>query len=364
LVALGRPGDVLTSWERPDLGLLISGMTVARRRYRDAMTLAEITRPSVDAALDEFDRLGRDAFLRDNGFGRARSYYIVRGDRLYDSKAIIGYAHGIETNEFLTGADFSGGASTVEARLRALGYEVRRLKSPDWTRDEIVLACALVEANGWRALDGNDPRVRELSELLQAPVIFPFEDRGLAFRNSAGVARKTADIATRHPLYSGAPTNGSYLDREVLADFLARPEEMRAKAAAIRAVFAEGELPPLVVSDVDLDEIAAEEGGVLLRQHLRRERNQQLRRAKIAAVRSAGLAIACEVCGFEFERVYGDRGRDYIECHHRTPLFSSGATKTTLHDLALICSNCHRMIHRTKTWLLPEQLKAIVDEHH
>ena len=55
-------------------------------------------------------------------------------------------------------------------------------------------------------------------------------------------------------------------------------------------------------------------------------------------------------------------GRDYIECHHRTSLFSSGTTKTRLQDLALICSNCHRMIHRMKTWLLPERLKQIVDE--
>ena len=99
-----------------------------------------------------------------------------------------------------------------------------------------------------------------------------------------------------------------------------------------------------------------------LRQHLRRERKPELRKKKITAARKAGTAIACEVCGFDFERVYGDRGRDYIECHHRTPLFSSGTTKTTLRDLAPICSNCHRMIHRTKTWLLPEQLKKIVDE--
>ena len=75
----------------------------------------------------------------------------------------------------------------------------------------------------------------------------------------------------------------------------------------------------------------------------------------------ASATLACEVCGFDFESIYGDRGRDYIECHHRTPLHVTGTTKNKLDDLALICSNCHRMIHRTKTWLLPDQLKQIVD---
>ena len=53
-------------------------------------------------------------------------------------------------------------------------------------------------------------------------------------------------------------------------------------------------------------------------------------KAKIAKARQAGHELTCEVCGFNFEQVYGDRGRDYIECHHRAPLFSTGRTTTTL----------------------------------
>jgi 5-methylcytosine-specific restriction enzyme A len=33
----------------------------------------------------------------------------------------------------------------------------------------------------------------------------------------------------------------------------------------------------------------------------------------------------------------------------------------TLADLALLCSNCHRMIHRTKQWLTVEELKKLVE---
>ena len=59
------------------------------------MAVRDLTDPAaVEAALDEFDRLGRDAFLRKYGFKRSRSYFVVRGDARYDSKAIAGAAYG------------------------------------------------------------------------------------------------------------------------------------------------------------------------------------------------------------------------------------------------------------------------------
>lgn len=56
--------------------------------------------------------------------------------------------------------------------------------------------------------------------------------------------------------------------------------------------------------------------------------------------------LACEVCGFEFERTYGSHGDGYIECHHVVPLAFAGPSRTRLADLAVVCSNCHRMLHR------------------
>ncbi|WP_343449840.1 HNH endonuclease [Micromonospora oryzae] len=131
-------------------------------------------------------------------------------------------------------------------------------------------------------------------------------------------------------------------------------------ASRIRELLREEAEAEPVSNDPDLDEMSAREGGVTLRAHLRRERNPKLRRQKLADAKRRGITIACEVCGFDFQRVYGDRGRDYIECHHRTPLHVSGETHTRLGDLALICSNCHRMAHRGSPWLTVEQLKALV----
>ncbi|MFE5843966.1 hypothetical protein ACFQ7N_20305 [Streptomyces niveus] len=41
-------------------------------------------------------------------------------------------------------------------------------RSPTWSRDELLLACALVVKNGWRELRVGDQAVQELSDLLRS----------------------------------------------------------------------------------------------------------------------------------------------------------------------------------------------------
>jgi 5-methylcytosine-specific restriction protein A len=137
---------------------------------------------------------------------------------------------------------------------------------------------------------------------------------------------------------------------------------MHQQAEAIRgALNATVDEVDLVVPDLD-EHPGAEEGGVLLREHLRRERDPRLKRDKIEDAKRRGMAIACEVCAFDFHRTYGDRGFEYIECHHRTPLGVTGKVRTRLADLALICSNCHRMIHRRREWITVEELSQLIQQ--
>jgi hypothetical protein len=76
--------------------------------------------------MDEFDRIGRDNFLRKYNFGPSRAYFIRRDGNYYDSKAIVGAAHGYQYPQKgqLRANDFSGGENTVRARLEALGFSV------------------------------------------------------------------------------------------------------------------------------------------------------------------------------------------------------------------------------------------------
>jgi 5-methylcytosine-specific restriction protein A len=234
-----------------------------------------------------------------------------------------------------------------------------------WTPDEVILVCAAVKANGWEAIRADQvstqDRAHELSELLIAAPIVPIGERDSGFRSPASIQRKSYDLTTQLPEYAGKPTKGSKLDREILARFLAEPAEMDTIARAIESTILRGEVKSSHVAEPSLsDDTAATEGRLLLAAHVRRERNPSLRRAKLASVTMAGNPIACQVCTFDFAETYGTVGECYIEVHHVLPLYASGPRTTRLDDLALLCANCHRMIHRARPWLTPDALQAMM----
>ncbi len=67
--------------------------------------------------------------------------------------------------------------------------------------------------------------------------------------------------------------------------------------------------------------------------------------------------LACEVCEFDYAARYGLLGDDFIGCHHTTALADGEERDTTLKDLALLCANCHRRIHRTTPMFSPADLQ-------
>jgi hypothetical protein len=94
--------------------------------------------------------------------------------------------------------------------------------------------------------------------------------------------------------------------------------------------------------DVDIHTFAVNEGQRRLVLHLQRERNQAVVRKK---KKLAGL-LDCEVCGFSFGRAYGAAASDYCEVHHLLQLSAvENTTKTRMEDLAVLCANCHRVVH-------------------
>lgn len=112
----------------------------------------------------------------------------------------------------------------------------------------------------------------------------------------------------------------------------------------------------------DIDEDAFDpEGNPRLRAHIIRERNPKIIKAKKEKVLKDTGALKCEVCKFDFKQFYGEIGKEFCEVHHLIPLHKSdGIVHTNLADLAIICSNCHRIIHRTKPMLSIEQLRGII----
>lgn len=81
-----------------------------------------------------------------------------------------------------------------------------------------------------------------------------------------------------------------------------------------------------------------------------RRREAKARRQKIQeALRNNNGRLICEVpnCGFDFVERYGALGEGYAQVHHLLPLSKSpkGGREIKLKDLAVVCANCHAMIH-------------------
>lgn len=88
------------------------------------------------------------------------------------------------------------------------------------------------------------------------------------------------------------------------------------------------------------------------------ERNPKLR---IAAIKTHG--VVCKICGFNFNDFYGEHGAGFIEVHHLKPVSTlEASTKVSPEsDMTVVCSNCHRMLHRNKGRVLtPAQLKVLL----
>nr|WP_255301338.1 HNH endonuclease [Bacillus cereus] len=88
-------------------------------------------------------------------------------------------------------------------------------------------------------------------------------------------------------------------------------------------------------SDWDLIDLEEEfsEGKQILRTHLSYERNNKvIRRAKEHFKQQYGGKLFCEICGFDFHKVYGELGKDFIEGHHTIPVSQLKEGEKTKND--------------------------------
>ena len=113
---------------------------------------------------------------------------------------------------------------------------------------------------------------------------------------------------------------------------------------------AQGVIKPQSERVPDLDDdlpVSGKEGRKQWASHLRREHNRKIVTAKKRRVLADTGRLCCEVCDFDFEAQFGPQLAGFCEVHHVVPLAEAGAVRDTdLNDLAVLCANCHRAIHR------------------
>ena len=236
------------------------------------------------------------------------------------------------------------------------------MRNPKWHRDEIILALELYFRTETGQIHASNPQIIELSEILNFLPIQKERPNTGKFRNPNGVSLKLSNFLALDPTYEGKGMQSySKLDESVFNEFKDDKSSLIAIATNIRKTVANTDLRnSLYEAHEDQLNIEVKEGKVLFRLHRFKERNSKITALKKSKYLKANGKLDCEACGFEFQKVYGDIGKNFIECHHLIPLNEiEGETKTKLDDLALLCSNCHRMIHKISSNSINE-LKEII----
>lgn len=113
------------------------------------------------------------------------------------------------------------------------------------------------------------------------------------------------------------------------------------------------------------DDESFPEGKQELREHLSRERNRRVIQLSKSKFKEQHGKLYCQVCGFDFEQTYGPLGEDYIEGHHTKPVSEmADGEETKIEDIAMVCANCHRMLHRKRPWLSLQELNKLLNENN
>ena len=90
--------------------------------------------------------------------------------------------------------------------------------------------------------------------------------------------------------------------------------------------------------------------------------NKYERDPKVRARAIENYGPTCQVCGFNFERVYGALGEGFIHVHHLVPLSEVGHSYVIdpVKDVQPVCPNCHAMLHKRMPPYTIEQLRAVI----
>ena len=229
--------------------------------------------------------------------------------------------------------------------------------NPNWTRDEVILALDLLFHAGDALPGDRDPRVIQLSQLLQRSPLHPMSARKESFRNPEGVAFKLQNL--RQVGTGAGLKHTSAVDRAVWREFGESPLRVAELARQIEREITRSD-------DADADEFEGlefSEGRLLTRAHRRRERNRNLRKRLIQSRRKRG-ALVCEGCGLQGPTGSAQLEETIFEVHHLVPIAEAGEGNTRLRDTALLCANCHRLIHgiisQSKSWANIDDLRSVI----
>ena len=82
------------------------------------------------SAMGECDAQGDEEFLSSHGFERTKSYVLWHKGRGYDSRAVLGVAHGFATGSIVSPEEFAGDDEAAQV-LTHLGFDIEPTGAPE-----------------------------------------------------------------------------------------------------------------------------------------------------------------------------------------------------------------------------------------
>ena len=303
------------------------------------VSLAKLTDPAaVRSAVEEFDRIGRDAFLRKYQFGEAKDYFLEVDGKRYDSKAIVGAAYGHQHGTPLTLHQFSGGEATVMRHLRALGFTVVKVGDGDgkeWTDQELEAAA---EAYLWMLKQEQNGKPYSKADVNQS-----LREGALSGRTKASIEYRMQNISA---VLEGIGVQG-YLPAQNVGE--------NVKARIRKALEAKGFQPsPDYTPTADERELQQRVSKLRKKQITTPPKGQDkpttvtttsstyVRDPLVKAWVLQNSKGQCEGCG-SAAPFAGDDGEPFLESHHVRWLADGGSDKIT--NAVALCPNCHRRCH-------------------
>jgi len=103
------------------------------------------------------------------------------------------------------------------------------------------------------------------------------------------------------------------------------------------------------------------EGKIVERSHKSRERNSKVIQIAKDNFKKKHGKLFCQVCEFDFKDRYGKIGENFIEGHHTIAVSDMPpGHKTKPEEIAMLCANCHRMVHKKRPWLKMTDLMKLL----
>lgn len=247
----------------------------------------------------------------------------------------------------------------IRNEIVAIDQTLKQVRPPKWSRDEIILTLNFYFSHYPKIPDKQSKEIEYLSVLLRSLTDQLGRQFSETYRNSNGVYMKLMNFHhfnNRHQ--SKGLKGGSKLDEKIFREFEHDQDRLNQISSTIISWVNSKAVP--LVPNVNDEEMEVVEGRLLTRVHHYRERDRTIVNKKKNKVFQLKGKLICECCGFDFNLKYGSLGEGFIECHHTKPVSKmEPGEKTSLEDLSLVCSNCHRMIHRQQPWLTIDELKKL-----